>query len=237
MDEVGLLVVHDFKLMFQPQEKLHALLEQGDWVVALLLSTLWGLIAFRGHEFIEHDVVLLELLVQPLIVGFLADVNDGDQIDFDTFLTTCRDVLGDRGLQRDGLPVFVPLNADEAGFGIIGACSRECWYEACQYQQRLEDETHSLPPLNGPADSQHRLRRDLRRSLNHSAISAISSSRGRVLDQWISSSHMLGSAFLPNLSRYILSACGDAPPTTYLPVTRLLATTEPMGKRSRRYSA
>src|SRR6516165_6523126 len=188
MDEVGLLVVHDFKLMFQPQEKLHALLEQGDWVVALLLSTLWGLIAFRGHEFIEHGVVLLQLLVQPLIVGFLADVNDGDQIDFDTFLTAGRDVLGDHGLQSDGLPVFVPLDADEAGFG-IGACSREYWYEACQYQQRLdEDETHSLPPLNGPADSQRRLRWDLRRRSKHSTISAISSSRGRVVGQWIGSS-------------------------------------------------
>src|SRR6185436_4309503 len=70
---------------------------------------------------------------------------------------TCRDVFGDRGLQGDGLPVFVPLNADEAGFGIIGACSRECWYETCQYQQRLKDETHSLPPLNRPADTQRRL--------------------------------------------------------------------------------
>src|SRR5262245_16653028 len=154
--------------MFQPQEKLHALLEHGDRVVALLLSTLWGLIAFRGHEFIEHGVVLLELLVQPLIVGFLADVNGGDQIDFDTLLTAGRDVLGDHGLQGDGLPVFVPLDADEAGFG-IGARRRECWYEGCQYQQRLEDETHSLPPLNGPADSQRRLRWDLRRleTLDH----------------------------------------------------------------------
>src|SRR5262249_19298529 len=174
----------------------------GDRVVALLLSTLWGLIAFRGHEFIEHGVVLLELLVQPLIVGFLADVNDGDQIDFDTFLTAGRDVLGDHGLQGDGLPVFVPLHADEAGFG-IGACSRECWYEACQYQQRLEDETHSLPPLNGPADSQRRLRWNLRRCSKHSTISAISSSRGRVVGQWIGSSHILGSAFLPKVSRYI----------------------------------
>src|SRR5262249_4082537 len=179
MDEVGLLVVHDFKLMFQLQEELHALLEHGDRVVALLLLTLWGLIAFRGHEFIKHGVVLLELLVQPLIVGFLADVNDGDQIDFDTFLTAGRDVLGDHSLQGDGLPVFVPLDADEAGFG-IGACSRECWYEACQYQQRLEDETHSRPPLNGPADSQRRLRWDLRRCSKHSTISALSSSRGRI---------------------------------------------------------
>src|SRR5215470_7685362 len=189
--------------MFQLQEKLHALLEHGDRVVALLVPALWRLIAFRGHEFIEYSVVLLQLLVQPLIVGFLADVNDGDQIDFDTFLTTCRDVIGDRGLQRDGLPVFVPLNADEAGFGIIGACSRECWYEACQHQQRLEDETHSLPPLNGPADSQRRLRWDLRRCLKHSTISAISSSRGRVVGQWIGSSHILGSAFLPKVSRYM----------------------------------
>jgi hypothetical protein len=45
-------------------------------------------------------------------------------------------------LQGNGLAVFVPLNTDEAGIGIIGACSRECWYEACQYQKRLEDETH-----------------------------------------------------------------------------------------------
>ena len=42
VDEVGLLVVHDFKLMFQPQEKLHALLEHGDRVVALLLSAPFG---------------------------------------------------------------------------------------------------------------------------------------------------------------------------------------------------
>src|SRR5689334_13403218 len=135
--------------MFQSQEKLHALLEHGDRVVALLLPTIWGLIAFRSHEFIKHGVVFLELLIQPLIVRFLADVNDGEQIDFDTILTTYRDVVGENGSQGDGLQVFVPLNADEAGFGIIGACSRECWYEACQYQQRLEDDTHTLPPLNG----------------------------------------------------------------------------------------
>src|SRR5215831_7427202 len=156
MDEVGLLVLDDLQLMFQPQEKLHALLEHGDRVVALLLPTLWGLIAFRGHEFIEHGVVLFELLVQPLIIGFLAYMNDGDQIDFDTFLTAGREVLGYHGLQGDWLPVFTPLNADESGFGVC-ACSRQCWYQACQYQQRLEDETHSLPPLNGPADRQRRL--------------------------------------------------------------------------------
>jgi hypothetical protein len=84
--------------MFQTQEKLHALLEHGDRVVAPSLCALRGLIAFRGHEFIEHGVVLLELLVQPLIVGFLADVNDGDQIDFDTFFAAGRDVFGDRSL-------------------------------------------------------------------------------------------------------------------------------------------
>src|SRR6185369_5150476 len=32
----------------------------------------------------------------------------------------------------------------------IGAYSRECWYQAYQYQQRLKDETHSLPPLRVP---------------------------------------------------------------------------------------
>src|SRR4029077_678171 len=89
-------------LMFQPQEKLHDLLEHGDRVVALLLRVLWRLIAFRGYKLIEHGVVLLELLVQPLIVGFLADVNDGDQVDFDTLLAAGGGVLGDRSLEGDG---------------------------------------------------------------------------------------------------------------------------------------
>src|SRR5215831_8150884 len=96
VDEVSLLVVDDLQLIFQPQEKLHALLEQVDRVVALLLPTLWGLIAFRSHEFIEHGVVLFELLVEPLIIGLLAYMHDGDQIDFDTLLAAGGDVLGDR---------------------------------------------------------------------------------------------------------------------------------------------
>jgi hypothetical protein len=54
----------------------------------------------------------------------MVGVNDGDKIDCDTFLTTGRDVLGDHSLQGNGLPGFIPLNADEAGFR-IGACSRE----------------------------------------------------------------------------------------------------------------
>ena len=113
MDEVFLLVVDRVELELQLEEILHADLERRNRIPAALAGR--GAHVFLRHQFVEHCVVLLELLVELGVVRFFADVDRSDQIDRQAGPSRVfRREVDDRRRQRERLAVRVADQADKA---------------------------------------------------------------------------------------------------------------------------
>ena len=109
VDHVALGVVDELELVFEAEHVLKAVLQHRHWV-ASRFGALGNTGPFGGHQLVEHDVILLELLIQVLIIGLLAHMYGADQINHYAGL---RRIVGNeasnRGLQSRRFVVGVAL--------------------------------------------------------------------------------------------------------------------------------
>ena len=96
------------------------------WLLGL--APLGNARALGCHQFVEHDVVGLEQLVEGLVVGLFTHVDGSDQVDLER--PVCRVVRGkmhDRGLQGQRVAVFVAGDAQ-----VLVRRGRGCRRIGCQ---------------------------------------------------------------------------------------------------------
>ena len=79
VDEILFRVVDVVELEIEIQHLLHAGLNRRDHALAFLTGLRHDFLL--GDEFVEHRIVVFELLVERFVIPFLADMHGPDQID------------------------------------------------------------------------------------------------------------------------------------------------------------
>jgi len=126
MDEILFLVVDVLQLVFELQHVLHAVLQHVDGRQVAAVAPTLGNARPRGcDQLVQHDVVLLELLVERVVVALFADMHGADQVDLQTFavvpfaVTILGYITHDGGLHGERIVVGVARQPQEAGSRLV----------------------------------------------------------------------------------------------------------------------
>ena len=114
MNKILPRVIDPLRLKIQLQHHLDDLHDEGKRII-LLPAPFGDDRARLCDQFIEHDVILLELLVELLVIFLVADMDGAHQVNGQISLPFRRAVADDSGFEGDRLLLLIPLQADELG--------------------------------------------------------------------------------------------------------------------------